>query len=255
MTDQTRSVALVVCLLTATARADEVRFNHDIRPILSDYCFQCHGFDAKQRRAELRLDVREGAIAVRTNGIAAVVPGDPTRSELIARVTSADPDYQMPPSHIGKKLGPDEMRKLTLWIESGAIYEKHWSFIRPQKRRLPQVSRQQWPSDHVSRAFVGTIHSFCASLLRERPIEFDVDPAFRELDEQEDSRLREQAWQENSESAWVSAVERLLASPHLGEKWARWWMDLAHYADTDGYTIDYDRPHAWRWRRPQRRVG
>ena len=122
------SLALALVLAATAARADEpVEFNRDVRPILSDACFACHGFDAKARKAKLRLDVPEGAYHAR-DGVVPVKPGDVKGSEVWARITSADPDAVMPPAHSNKKLTAGQKETIRKWIEQGAKYQKHWSF-------------------------------------------------------------------------------------------------------------------------------
>ena len=244
--------ALFFCLQTVAAGAGKIDFNRDVRPILSEHCFRCHGFDAGNRQAELRLDRRDDAIASRSDSPPAVVPGDPARSELIRRITSADSDVRMPPTDTGKTLTPDEVRVLTVWIAAGAEYKQHWSFVPPRAASLPSVSRKDWPRNEVDRFVLARLdaESLAPSptarphvLLRRLSLDLiGLPPTLEEL------AAFERAWQNSPDAAWSLAIERLLASKHFGEKWARWWMDLAHYADTDGYTVDYDRPHAWRWR-------
>ncbi len=244
-------IPIVVCL-AAAGNADEIRFERDIRPLLSDRCFSCHGNDSQQRRAGLRLDTYSGATAARSESRAAIIPGNPTESELIRRITSPDPALRMPPVEMGKSLGREEIRKLTSWIQEGARYEIHWAFQPPQAERPPRVENRDWPRGAID-------HFVLARLEKEgltpaptadpkallRRLSFDLiglPPTRDEL------ASFQHDWVRHPEAAWSAAIDRLLSSPRLGEKWARWWLDLAHYADTDGYTIDYDRPHAWRWR-------
>ncbi|MBM83069.1 MAG: hypothetical protein CMJ78_21115 [Planctomycetaceae bacterium] len=243
---------LVLCLLTVAANGDEVSFNRDIRPILSEHCLQCHGFDADKRQAELRLDTHAGAVAKLPGGKSAIVPGKPTQSELIARITSADAETRMPPVDTGKKLTQKEIQKLVTWIKGGASYERHWSFNPPNAAPIPEVSSKVWPRNSIDYFILARLDAESLGpsedaspnvLLRRLSLDLiGLPPTLAEL------AGFERAWKDDPQVAWASTIKRLQASKHFGEKWARWWMDLAHYADTDGYTIDYDRPHAWRWR-------
>ena len=130
--------------------ADAIRFNRDIRPILSDKCFSCHGPDANHRKADLRFDSREGALAD-LGGYAAVVPGLPDKSELIARIHTSDNDDLMPPPKTGKPLSADEKRLLSDWIAQGAEYEQHWAYLPAKRLALPAVQNRAWPSGAIDR--------------------------------------------------------------------------------------------------------
>ncbi|MBC7855959.1 MAG: hypothetical protein IAF94_21225, partial [Pirellulaceae bacterium] len=121
----------------------EIEFNRDIRPILSDNCFQCHGPDANARQAELRLDREEDAVALRKEG-AAIVRGKPAESELVGRITNANVDERMPPVESGKKLSPQQIELLRRWVEQGAKWQAHWSFIPPKRPPSPDVSDKTW---------------------------------------------------------------------------------------------------------------
>jgi hypothetical protein len=239
-------------LFVLEANGEDVGFNRDIRAILSENCLECHGPDAGERKAGLRLDRRAFAISKGQSGDAPIVPGRPERSELIRRVASDDPDQRMPPPETGKTLTAGEIEKLRGWIAAGAPFEKHWAFIPPRKPSLQNVSNPQWPRSAADFIILARLdkegvspnpEAAPANLLRRLSLDLTgLPPTTAE------SVAFESAWRVGAELAWASAMDRLLASPHFGEKWARWWMDLAHYADTDGYTVDYDRPHAWRWR-------
>src|SRR5262245_17799785 len=129
----------------------KIDFNRDIRPILSNTCAKCHGPDAAQRKGGadgLRLDVREDALAD-LGGYAAIVPGQPEKSELIRRITSSDDDERMPPKATGRKLTPREISLLTEWIRQGAEYARHWSYVRPIRQKLPLVKQQTWPRNEI----------------------------------------------------------------------------------------------------------
>ena len=131
--------------LLETAAADRLEFNRDVRPILSNKCFRCHGFDEKSRQASLRLDVRESATRSAT-GRPAIVPGKPEESELIRRIDSPDPDERMPPPDSNRNLSNDEKETLRAWIASGAQYQSHWSLTPPQAAPLPRTSNNELAS-------------------------------------------------------------------------------------------------------------
>jgi Protein of unknown function (DUF1553)/Protein of unknown function (DUF1549)/Planctomycete cytochrome C len=217
---------------------EKVTFNRDIRPILSDKCFACHGFDAKTREAGLRLDTPEGAHALLegSDTIRAIFPGDPDASEALARMVSRDPDEMMPPPDFHKEpLTAREVALVRRWIEQGAVYERHWSFEPVKRPELPKVATAN-PID----AFIlerlereGLAPSPIANkatLLRRLSLDLTgLPPTPEELD----AFLADQ-----SPDAWNKQVERLLASPHYGERMAVSWLDVARYADTVGYHGD-----------------
>jgi hypothetical protein len=210
---------------------EKVRFNAHIRPILSNQCFACHGPDEKHRDADLRLDTREGALAD-LGGYAAVVPGKPDDSELIKRIISHDPDEVMPPPKSKKPpLGEHEIALLRRWIEQGAEYEGHWAFLPLTKATPPDG--EEHPIDAFIRA------RLASEGLTPSP---DADPAtlIRRLSLDLTGLLptpdEVAAFVKNPNVA--ALADRLLASPHYGERWGRHWLDQARYADSDGYALD-----------------
>jgi hypothetical protein len=245
-----RSVSIVVAALAAvnvgpSDADDRVRFNRDVLPILAENCLTCHGADAASREADLRLDQRESAIVDR-GGTQAIVPGRPEHSELWNRITSSDPDVVMPPPQSGHVLDDAQRDVLRRWILAGAEYEPHWAFIPPQRVEPPAVPGAKLPIDRFVRARLlqqGIEPSPAAdraTLIRRVTLDLiGLPPTPLEVDAfVNDSRA----------DAFDRVVQRLLASPHFGERWARWWLDLAHYADSDGYLQDFVRPVAWRYR-------
>ncbi|GMW00777.1 MAG: hypothetical protein AMXMBFR84_19140 [Candidatus Hydrogenedentota bacterium] len=241
------AVAGAACLAAglaplAYAEPPSVSYNRDIRPILAEHCFQCHGQDAAARKAGLRIDHAEGATAVLPTGHPAIVPGDPGASVLYQRVTSADPGERMPPSKSGEALSKAETDLLGAWIASGAHYEKHWAYIKPVRPAVPVVRNAGWIKNPID-AFVlarleeGGIAPAPAAdrYTLMRRLSYDITglpPAVEEVDAfVNDARPDAVAW----------AVDRLLASPRYGEHMARYWLDLARYADTNGYHIDTKR--------------
>ncbi len=230
-------------LLTNALHAAELSYNQDIRPILSDNCFYCHGFDPKNRKADLRLDTFEGATA---NG--AIVPGHLSKSEAWNRILSDDPEEVMPPPKSHKKLTSAQKDVLRRWIEGGAKYEPHWAFVPIRRAVPPSVSLADWPMNPID-PFVlarlereGIAPSPAASketLLRRVTLDLTgLPPTLRELDA---------FLSDSSPNAYEAAVDRLLASPHYGEHMALPWLDAARYADTNGYQVDRDR-EMWPWR-------
>lgn len=218
-----------------------LRFNRDIRPILSDKCFRCHhGADASHQ-GNLRLDRREDAIAMRSD-CRAIVPGKPEESELFRRITSSDDDIHMPPRDTNLVLTAKEIDILRRWIESGAEYEPHWSFVQPTSPPLPAVKLREWPRNPIDQFVLaeleekGLAPSPAASLptlVRRASLDLTgLPPTLAELDAAND---------------YEKEIDRLLASPRLGERLALDWLDGARYADTSGYYGDNER-RAWPWR-------
>ncbi|MFM8579665.1 MAG: PSD1 and planctomycete cytochrome C domain-containing protein [Planctomycetaceae bacterium] len=260
------SRAILAILVLATGGANELiagdpSYSREIRPLLATSCFGCHGPDAANRQAGLRLDTEDGSRAILESGRMAIDPGDVDASELIRRIESDDPDLVMPPSETGKSLTPLERRRLRQWVESGANYEAHWAFESPHQPAVPAVSR--WPhaslGDHpIDRFLAATIvasgdeglsvpTAFAAeaapeTLLRRLSLDLiGLPPTPSEIDAFLATR------RVDPERAWNETVERLLASPHYGERQARWWLDMARYADSNGYSIDSPR-EIWKWR-------
>ncbi|MFM8891052.1 MAG: DUF1549 domain-containing protein, partial [Planctomycetia bacterium] len=234
------TVAAVATLAVAAGSSpppERLSFNRDIRPILSDACFQCHGPDAGRRQADLRLDVRDAAVAA-----GAIVPGKPADSPLVARITSTDPDTVMPPPDSHKKLDPRQRDLLTRWIEQGAEYQKHWAYEPPVKPSVPDGVQ---PIDHLVRRRLATLGVEPAAEADRRTLvrrlSFDLrglppDPA--EVDAFVNDR---------SAGAYEAVVERMLASPQYGERMAIAWLDVVRFADTIGYHSDNPR-NVWPYR-------
>ncbi|WP_148075062.1 PSD1 and planctomycete cytochrome C domain-containing protein [Bythopirellula goksoeyrii] len=222
-------------------------FNRDVRPILSENCFACHGFDEGAREADLRLDEAGSALKDR-GGYAAIVPRNLEASELWRRINSEDEDEMMPPPDSRRELTLEQKKTLRLWIEQGAPYAKHWSFISPEKSPIPKVADESWPRNEID--------LFVAARLEEEKIvplqEADRRTLIRRLSLDltglPPSAEEVEAFALDDESqAYERLVDRLLASPHFGERMALEWLDAARYADTNGYSIDGGR-HLWLWR-------
>ena len=227
----------------------EIRFNRDVRPILANNCYSCHGFDPTQREAGLRLDTSEGATAELESGEGnAIVPGDPERSLLMRRIVSADEDERMPPSHTGKRLTESEQETLRQWIRQGAQYEAHWAFVAPQRQTRPQVFQENWSRNWIDDFILARLEKEGLQPSAEadrrtliRRVAFDTTGLPPEPDE------IERFLQDSAVDAYDKMVDRYLASKHYGEHRARLWLDLARYADTSGYQYDQERT-MWVWR-------
>ncbi len=221
---------------------DRVQFNRDIRPILSENCYKCHGPDPKARKAEMRLDTKEGAYAEIEKGKFAIVPGKAAQSELVHRITSKDADEKMPPAKSGKKLSPREVELLKRWIEQGAEYQGHWAYIAPQKIAPPAVKNAAWDRNDVDRLLLARLEreglapspeADRVTLLRR--LSFDLTglpPTTAEVDA---------FAADGAKDAFEKQVDRLLASPHYGERMALMWLDLVRFANSRGYHSDNPR--------------
>ena len=242
---------LCLILLSASAlAAEDIRFNRDIRPILSENCFYCHGQDPKHREAGLRLDVRDEAIKA-NEGVTAIVPGKPEQSEILKRLLSHDADEQMPPPESNRKVTPAQIELIRRWIAQGAPYEKHWAFVPPTKAAVPKVADPAWARQPFDRFVLAKLE---AEKLKPSPeakpaawlrrASFDLTglpPTPAEIAAFEaDVGLR-------GDQAYLTAARRLLDSPRFGERLAQEWLDVARYADTHGFNNDSARS-MWRWR-------
>ena len=225
---------LLTFLAIALSAAEDIDFNRDIRPILSENCFFCHGPDDDHRKAKLRLDTREGALK------AVIVPGQSAESEAYARILSQDEDEQMPPAESGKSLDPEEKDLIRRWIDAGAPWQGHWAFESPT--RDATIAN---PIDHFVRKRLSsanmepTSEASRETLIRRVSLDLrGLPPSLAEIDA---------FLSDGSADAYAAMVDRMLDSPHFGEKLATIWMDLARYGDTNGYHFDSTRP-VWLWR-------
>ena len=267
--------APLLCVLAATRlfADDAPDFSRDVRPILSQHCFKCHGPDDKTRKGGLRLDLRDSATKEAKSGAVALVPGQPDKSELVARIFSTDEDELMPPPSVKRTLTPEQKDTLRRWVAAGAEYQQHWAFAKPKQAKVPDVRAQlsvlsAQSKQHVQSEKLSTEHwalstnpidAFILKRLLEanlapspeadpatlcRRIYLDlvgIPPTPQEQDDFLKSAIR------NRQSAIETLADRLLASPRYGERWARKWLDLARYADTNGY--EKDRPRTiWPYR-------
>ncbi len=244
---RTSTVALGLSgLATVASAAEAIGFNRDIRPILAEQCFSCHGFDGKHRKAGLRLDTREGALAD-NDGVRAIVPGSPEKSELWKRLVTKDPEDVMPPPDAHKPtLTAAQLAKVRKWIEDGAAYEAHWAFRAPVKPTLsaqgPAAIDELIGRTLATAGLTPSPEAAPEKLLRRLALDLTgLPPEPAELDAFLAAR------RQDPEAAYRAAVDRLLASPAYGERWGRWWLDQARYADSNGYSIDAPRT-IWKYR-------
>jgi uncharacterized protein DUF1553/uncharacterized protein DUF1549/cytochrome c len=253
---------LVPRALTA-ATQPKVDFNRDIRPILSDTCFACHGPDEAKRKSGVRFDQRDSAVKPAKSGEIAIVPGKPEESAMIKRLTTSDPDELMPPPQSNKKIAPEQIETIRRWIAEGAEYRGHWAFVKPERPAAPKISAQfsvlsaqsgGAKTEHL--LSTNPIDAFIldrlakekltpspeadrATLIRRVSLDLTgIPPAPAEVDA---------FLADKSPSAFEKVVDRLLASPRYGERMAIQWLDFARYADSNGFQSDTQR-QMWHWR-------
>ncbi|HLH03257.1 MAG TPA: DUF1553 domain-containing protein [Bryobacteraceae bacterium] len=244
-----RALSALLCLPFAVstllaATAPTVDFDRQIRPILSDNCFTCHGPDEKHRMAGLHFDTKDGAFG--KPGV--IVPGNSAASKMYQKISNPNPALRMPPPYANRKLTAAQIETIRNWIDSGATWETHWSFTPPKRPELPPVADEKWVRNPIDRFVLAklqkeglkpTPEADKVTLLRR--VTFDLTglpPTPAELD----AFLKDK-----SLNAYEKVVDRLLASPHYGERMAMQWLDFARYADTHGYHIDSAR-EMWPWR-------
>ena len=238
------ALALLSLRLPSAFAAPAVDFDRQVRPILSDNCFACHGPDEKQRMLGLHFDTKEGAFA--KPGV--IVPGDSAHSKMYLRISNPNEAMRMPPVASGHKLTPAQIETIKAWIDSGAKWETHWSFVPPVRPELPAVKNESWIRTPIDGFILARLEkeglapspeTDKATLLRR--VTFDLTglpPTLAEL---------KSFLADTSANAYEKVVDRLLASPHYGERMSVPWLDLARYSDTHGYHIDSAR-EMWPWR-------
>jgi hypothetical protein len=225
---------------------DGIDFTRDVRPILAENCFHCHGPDDAERQADLRLDVWENADDV-LGAEHAITREKPEESELIARIASDDPDVRMPPADSGKALTPEQIEMLRNWIAQGAELKQHWSFVAPTRPTVPEVKNQAWVRNPIDAFVVARLEREDLSplppansntLVRRLSLDLiGLPPTLEEL----------AAYEAGEGDTYQQQIERLLKSPHFGERWGRIWLDAARYADSDGFEKDKPR-FVWMYR-------
>lgn len=236
----------------AAADAPPVGFARDVLPILAKNCFACHGPDPAHREADLRLDMRDAAVTKLPSGATAVVPGKPEQSELLSRVMSEDADLRMPPAKHGPPLTTDQIELLRRWIAVGASYAKHWSFVAPTAATPPSTKNTAWTRNDVDRFILARLEREGLAPNDEADPEVLCRRLYLDLTglppTPEEVREFVSETHRGREKAYSALVDKLLASPHFGERWARGWLDLARYADSRGYGSDPLRLNIWPYR-------
>jgi hypothetical protein len=232
----------------APKTAGKVQFGRDILPILSTNCFACHGPDEKARKAKLRLDLAETALRKLRSGEYAVVPGHPEKSELIARIFSKDASERMPPPKSNHKLKESEKQLLKRWIAEGAEYQRHWAFVAPKRPALPNPMNKGWARNPIDRFVLARLEKEGQKPAAEadrytlaRRVSLDLTglpPTLEAVD---------RFVNDKSPDAYEKFVDEVLRSPAYGEHWAHVWLDLARYADSNGYATDNPRS-IWKYR-------
>ncbi len=226
-----------------------VSFNRDIRPILSENCFACHGPDQGKRKAGLRLDTEDGAFQALKSGHAAIVPGKRAESPLWQRMTTDDPVDQMPPPDSQKSLTAQEIDLLGRWIDQGAKYERHWAFVKPVERDPPAVNDTQWPRNDIDRFILAKLEANKLAPNPEADRRTLIRRAYFDLIGLPPTPEAVDAFVNDPDpKAYDTLVDELLDNPHFGERWARHWLDLARFAESHGYEQDYNREYAYHYR-------
>jgi len=220
---------------------DRIEFNRDIRPVLAGNCYACHGPDAGQRKADLRLDTRDGLFAAIKN-IVPIAPGKPGASEIFRRITTDNPDDRMPDPKSGKRLSERQIALIKKWIEQGAPWQGHWAFVPPSRLPLPQVGDKSWPRNAIDYFVLARLESdglrpspeaSKETLIRRVTLDLTgLPPTPQEVD---------QFLADSSPDAYERLVDRLLSDPHYGERMTLDWLDASRFADTHGYHIDSGR--------------
>ena len=242
-----RSVTAISCLILFLIASvgncqESVEFNRDIRPILSDKCFRCHGPDEASRKSDFRLDIETDAHKF------AFVPGSLDNSEGWQRIVSDDESEVMPPPEVHRELKPKEKALIKTWIESGAKFQDHWAFSKPKKSKVPQVANSRFSHNAIdafvyqamkNRGLKPSARAGKATLIRR--VSLDLTGLPPTVTEVEDFLNDDRA------NAFEQVVDRLLASPHFGERMAVDWLDVARYGDTSVFHADGPRD-MWRWR-------
>ena len=239
--------AVVGCLSFSrdSQAADIPDFVRNIRPILAEHCFPCHGPDGGRRQGGLRLDRREGALTRLESGKVAIEPGKTNESELVGRIESGDPNFVMPPPEAKKPLSGPQKELLRRWIATGASYSEHWAYQKPKRPDLPKTASPEWSRNVIDRLVLARLETAGlfpspeanrTTLLRRLTLDLTgLPPTLEEIDE---------FLAADASDNYERLVDRLLASPHYGEKLAQDWLDLARFGDSSGYQDDGDRPNS-----------
>lgn len=243
----TVAVVATTLLAESVAKSEPINFDRDIRPILSNTCYTCHGPDSNKRATDVRFDQRDGLFA-ELDEASVVLPGKPEQSELFLRITSEDADVRMPPADEKQQLSSTQIALIKRWIEEGADYTDHWAFVSPVKPELPDAAQKQWPQNAIdwfvlsrleNESLAPSSRASRETLIRRVTLDLTgLPPTLEEVDA---------FLNDNSENAFEKVVDRLLASKRFGEHFALSWLDAARYADSNGYQQDRTRT-MWPWR-------
>ena len=226
------------CLPRARAASAPVDFQRQVRPILSDNCFLCHGPDQSTRMVGLRLDTKEGAMGMRKNG-APIVPGKPDESLAIKRIFAEKADMRMPPVSSHRSLTPEQKETLRRWIEQGAPWKEQWAFITPVRPRLPAIKAKQWPRNPIDQFVLAKLEGKGLAPAPEADRRTLIRRVALDLTGLPPTPAEVQAFvKDKSPRAYEKVVDKMLASPRYGEHRARYWLDAARYADTQGIHMD-----------------
>lgn len=240
---------VVICQLVIlpASGVPPIDFDRDIRPILSNTCYTCHGPDSNKRSTDIRFDQRDGLFA-KLDGSTVVVPGKPDQSDLVRRITSKDADVRMPPADQKQQLTAEQIDLMKRWIVEGASYSDHWAFVAPKRPRLPALKQATWPSNSIDhfvlaelerQEFSPSAQASKETLIRRVTLDLTgLPPTIAEIDA---------FLADRSDNAFEKVVDRLLASDRFGEHFALAWLDAARYADSNGYQQDRTRT-MWPWR-------
>ena len=224
-------------------------YNQHIQPILAAKCYTCHGPDKTKIKAGLRVDIRDSLFVKLESGNAALNEGNFSKSELIKRINSTDPDFMMPPPDAPKQLDPEEVQALSQWVENGAKWENHWSYEPIKETKVPEVSKDEWSQNPID-AFVISKQE---ELGLKPSLEADKRTLIRRLTYDlhglpPSPEQTEDFINDDSPDAYDKLVDKLMDSPRFGERWARHWLDVVHYGETHGYDKDKRRANAWPYR-------
>ena len=242
-------LSLTTLAWAAEPLPDKVDFNRDIKPILSDNCYACHGPDEEQVKGGLRLDSFAAATKELKSGARAIVPKDTDESELVYRVHTTDADELMPPVESNKSLTAREKALLKQWVAQGGEFAKHWAYVAPKKTAAPKVEQKGFTRNDIDRFILARLkaNGFAPANKADRRVlirrlSFDLTglpPTWAEV---------EAFVNDKAANAYEKVVNRLLASPHYGERWARHWLDVVHYGESHGFEYNQPRNHSWPYR-------
>ncbi|MEO6335873.1 MAG: DUF1549 domain-containing protein, partial [Verrucomicrobiota bacterium] len=241
-------VLTIACTVQTSFGAGKIDFNRDIRPIFSENCYACHGPDQNKRKAGLRLDRKEEPFKTLESGKSAIIPGDLSKSELIRRITTSDEDDRMPPAKFPRKLTKMQVEVLSRWVKEGANWKGHWAYLAPERPEIPKIKNKSWPRNEIDYFILQRLEKEGLRPSREADKTKLIRRVTLDLTGLPPTIVQVNAFlADKSSNAYEKLVDRLLASPEFGERMALFWLDVARFADTNGYHIDNHRD-IWKWR-------